>query len=544
MSSADDKPGRLERTAAQIEQTRALFGASSFAIGISCKGERAFKAYGYANRGAQRVPDENTIYMMGSCTKAFTSTMLTRFASKGQIDLDAPVSSTLPGLDTKSNSDVSKKMTARDMLSHNSGLNQLAYTVQGKGEEVFQKHEDIMNVFNHLPKVAEFRSEWRYNNWLFALAGVVLVHISGKSVGACAKDEIFSELGMNRSSFTYPTDENYAVPYQIFDDKPPRPLPLPAFGDGDAFDSSGSSRSCVRDMLTWAGALMLAWNARSPGTEGRPSPWARDLQTAMAEIQKPYFTLANDPKQAYAMGLYTYHLPTREINTVTNGDLNTVPYVLGRESTERLMIGHTGDYGGFLSAYWTFPQDEIAVVVLCNSFEINGDPTNIVAQIIMQEIFDLKPRIDLVNVAETVVLNAKARWTTLVNDWTRNRQLGTKPRPAQSYVGAFTNTGLSMTLHISFTCENASGGGDEAMILSINGLEAQTFQLYHYHHNSWSFLPKSRDDCISQGYTAYISDWKCFVVDFSAFAEGRFDELSWVLDSDPRVTPTVFKRVD
>ena len=71
----------------------------------------------------------------------------------------------------------------------------------------------------------------------------------------------------------------------------------------------------------------------------------------MAEIQKSYFTLAKDHKQAYAMGLYTYRLPIHEINTVTNADLHTIPYVLGRDSPERVMIGHAGEYGGFLTAY-------------------------------------------------------------------------------------------------------------------------------------------------------------------------------------------------
>ena len=108
----DTRHNRLERTTAQINQNRPLFGAPSFSIGISCKGERAFKALGYANRETPRVPDESTIYMIGSCTKALTSIMLVRLVEEGRTDLDAPISSILPNLDPKSNSEVSGKMTA------------------------------------------------------------------------------------------------------------------------------------------------------------------------------------------------------------------------------------------------------------------------------------------------------------------------------------------------------------------------------------------------------------------------------------------------
>ena len=177
------------------------------------------------------------------------------------------------------------------------------------------------------------------------------------------------------------------------------------------------------------------------------------------------------------------------------------------------------------------------MVALYNSFGINGDPTDIVAQIIIQEAFGLKPRIDLVGVAETLVLDAKARWTTLISDWEGNRRIGTKFQSSQSYVGSCTNNSLSMTLHISFACDNLREGENETMILSFDGIKVKTFRLFHYRYNSRSFLPKSRDECMSQEYTAYVSNWKCFAVKFGGLEGKRFAELTWVLDEDTRVAP-------
>lgn len=198
-------------------------------------------------------------------------------------------------------------MTIRDMVSHCAGLSQLVYSVCGKNGSVYAQHSDIIHHFNHLPKVAEFKSEWQYNNRLFALAGVLICQEIGQSFGAVVKEEIFSKLGMTRTYITYPPDDNFALPYQVLDDAPAVTVGLPAFGDGDAFDSSGSSRSCVKDMLTWAEALMDAHKtAKRQSAQVHQPPSPSELSKAMHTIQSPHFPLEDDAKQQYAMGLYSY----------------------------------------------------------------------------------------------------------------------------------------------------------------------------------------------------------------------------------------------
>lgn len=38
-------------------------------------------------------------------------------------------------------------------------------------------------------------------------------------------------------------------------------------------------------------------------------------------------------------------------------------HILGADSSPKKVIGHTGDLGSFISAYWVFPETESAVVV-------------------------------------------------------------------------------------------------------------------------------------------------------------------------------------
>ncbi|KAL2058640.1 hypothetical protein ABVK25_001368 [Lepraria finkii] len=97
------------------------------------------------------------------------------------------------------------------------------------------------------------------------------------------------------------------------------------------------------------------------------------------------------------------------------------PHILGADSSPKKVIGHTGDLGSFISAYWVFPETESAVVVLMSSSSADGDSSNIIVQVLMQTLFDLQPAIDFVKVAPEAVMEAKARWDQAVDTWTENR---------------------------------------------------------------------------------------------------------------------------
>jgi CubicO group peptidase (beta-lactamase class C family) len=159
-------------------------------------------------------------------------------------------------------------MTVRDM-SHCSGLSALAYEVIGKNGSVFVQHNDVIQICNHLPQLSKFRSEWMYNNWMFALAGGLVAQESGQSYGQFVRREILAPLGMEHSYLDFPLGDNFARPYLVYDDGSSEPVALPALADGDAFDSSGAMRSCVSDLVIWAKALMHAWRTSHSVEKGQ-----------------------------------------------------------------------------------------------------------------------------------------------------------------------------------------------------------------------------------------------------------------------------------
>ncbi|KAJ4321444.1 hypothetical protein N0V84_005366 [Fusarium piperis] len=500
-----------------------LFKAPSLSVGVSYKGRTIWtRGFGLANRKTGLVPDSKTIYSIGSCTKGFTGTSLSLLAERDMLDLGAPVASKIPELKTEGSPVVAKNMTGKDMLSHCVGLSSMPFAVLGRHGHVFAKHEDIVHIFNHLPRAAKFKSEWAYNNWLFALAGTLIVQESKLSYGDFVKQEIFDKIGMTRTYTDASFHDNYALPYLVFDNKDPIAKP-------------SRDLSCFRSLT---GLVLGLIKSREKSQQVHNLVGDDEQLTAsLAAAQEPHFPLAGDKKQQYALGMFNLHLPTKEMNIVTNPDVNDQDYSIGSNSRDRLVIGHTGELGGFLSAYWTFPEDDCAIVVLTNSFQINGGPTNLIAQLLAQTLFDMRPTVDFVKVAKNVVHNAQGRWHTIRREWTRHRILNTRHKPLTAYAGEYENQGLAMRLRVSL-----SGDTKYPLRLCINGLEGQVFELYHYHADSWTFLGETRDDCIEKGYSMYLLSWESWIIKFDLFENGRFSKVKWRLDTDTRLGPQVFLR--
>lgn len=511
------------------------------------------KGFGLSNKEESRVPDENTIYHIGSCTKAFTATAIALLAEQGKVDLYAPISQYLPTFKTTYNPEVSQKATIVDVLTHSTGLAPLIYGVLGRNYSILTRHKNVVHTCSRLPCVAPLGSEWQYNNWSYALSSR-LVDKYKPSHWAGAVSDILHNLGLSRTLTGPIPDDNIAKAYTVLSDGSLTECTPPRLQGGDAFDGSGAMRSCVRDMLEWSKALMAAHRLPAPIVEQDSevvSPTLPDsfelarrhlLAKALRIIQQPKFTLASDPLQTYALGLFTLSMPTTALNTVTNPPEVMKSYILGEESAPRVVVGHTGDLGSFTCAYWTFPETESAVVVLTNGSSVDGDLSNIVAQVLTQALFDLKPKIDLVSIAGKAMAASKKTWQDTRSSWWAHRQLGTHHKCLSAYTGSYTSTDFRMTLRVGLA-PSESKESQQGLEITINDLPDQRLRLHHYHHDTWSFFPGTRDDCLTEGLGIYMSSWRAFNFEFTRFGVDKFRGMQWSMDLDPRAGPQVFGRI-
>ena len=77
--------------------------------------------FGFRNYEEKIPVTTNTLFAIGSCTKAFTATLIGELASKGELDIDKPVRDYLPELKFY-NDDMNDRITLRDMMCHRTGL--------------------------------------------------------------------------------------------------------------------------------------------------------------------------------------------------------------------------------------------------------------------------------------------------------------------------------------------------------------------------------------------------------------------------------------
>lgn len=78
---------------------------------------------------------------------------------------------------------------------------------------------------------------------------------------------------------------------------------------------------------------------------------------------------------------------------------NVVRSTLGVESPSRKVVAHNGIIAGSSSTVYTFPETDSAIVVFANGQQ-DADAADFTAQMLFQALFDSKPYIELLVLAE------------------------------------------------------------------------------------------------------------------------------------------------
>ena len=184
----------------------------SMAVGIVKDGEVILNdAFGYADVENKRKADADTMYMIGSCSKAFTAACAALLVDRGLLEWDKPVHDYIPWLRFKDDF-VTLNATTRDMLCHRTGLprHDVSWI---KGER--NRKETVENLKNMIPGWS-FRSHWNYQNVCIVTVGYLIEVLTGMTWEEFVQKEILDPLGMTRTTFwidAMTADPNHAEPY-------------------------------------------------------------------------------------------------------------------------------------------------------------------------------------------------------------------------------------------------------------------------------------------------------------------------------------------
>ena len=203
------------------------------------------KGYGVRELNKPERVDENTLFAIGSSSKAFTAASIAILVDQGKVKWEDPATKYLPGFqlfDPYS----TRELTVADLLSHRSGL--------ARGDLLWyasdHDRKEVLRRVRFLKPSWSLRSRFGYQNIMFLAAGEIIPTITGKTWDDFIRERIFTPLGMKSSSTSikaFNGATNVASPHSKIDDK----LRVISWRNIDNIAPAGSINSNVLDMAQW-----------------------------------------------------------------------------------------------------------------------------------------------------------------------------------------------------------------------------------------------------------------------------------------------------
>jgi CubicO group peptidase (beta-lactamase class C family) len=253
-SQATDLSAKLAKIETTLDARRQQYGVPGASLVIVKDDQIIYmKGLGYKDLEKKVAVTPDTLFAIGSSTKAFTALTVLLSADEGKLSLDDSPKKYLPYFKMY-DPETDAKITIRDLLSHSSGLNRtdLAFAVGTLNRE------EVIRVAGLAKPTAKLREKFQYQNAMFTAAGEVAAHAQGKSWESLVQDRIFKPLGMKTSDLSVETmqkssDFSYGYTYNT-DTKLNRRVPM---RDIPSAAPAGAINSSAREMAQWV-RFMLA----------------------------------------------------------------------------------------------------------------------------------------------------------------------------------------------------------------------------------------------------------------------------------------------
>ncbi|MFD0795514.1 serine hydrolase [Mucilaginibacter litoreus] len=295
------------------------------------------KGYGVKELGLTNKVDVNTLFMIGSNTKAFTATALAMLQAEGKLSLDERVTKYIPEFKLD-NRLAGEQAIVKDLLCHRLGFR----TFQGDFtfyNSNLNRHE-VIEKLGKMKATYPFRTTWGYTNSAFLTAGEIIPRVTGKQWEQYLKESIFSPLGMNNTlalTADMPKALNRTAAHTLVDGR----LTAIPYCNIDGLAPAGSISSSVSDMAKWVMALLD--NGKVGNKQVIPV-------AAITATRQPQDVVGN-----------VNHL---------NGDSGFQLYGLGwflQDYCGRRIVMHDGGVNGYVSSVTLVPKEKLGIVILTNT---------------------------------------------------------------------------------------------------------------------------------------------------------------------------------
>jgi D-alanyl-D-alanine carboxypeptidase len=201
-----------------------------------------------------KVPRDGQV-RVGSNTKTFTAVVVLQLVAEGQVRLDTPVDTYLPGLVRGEGID-GRHITVRQLLQQTSGLPNYSNYL---GEEVryFEPRELLGIALQHKADFAP-GTKWAYSNTNYVLAGLIVEKVTGRPLAKEMDQRIIKRIGLRHTYFPAPGDATIreAHPRGYYQDSAGAPLRDVTETDPSWGWAAGQMISTNSDLNRFFGALL------------------------------------------------------------------------------------------------------------------------------------------------------------------------------------------------------------------------------------------------------------------------------------------------
>lgn len=209
------------------------------------------KAFGVKQLGKDDPVTTDTVFQIGSTSKAFTAALVAMLVDEGRLKWDDKVLSRLEDF-RMYDPWVTKEFTITDLMAQRSGMPPHAadtLIMTGFGRD------RVIDSLRYVKPAASFRASYAYQNNLWLVAAKLIEKITGETWEKNARNRIFRPLGMTASSTDKKSytegDDVAALHYDNDGTIIVLPMDWPHIGWTYAYGPAGGINSNIKDISKW-----------------------------------------------------------------------------------------------------------------------------------------------------------------------------------------------------------------------------------------------------------------------------------------------------
>ena len=322
---------------------REAWKVPGMAVAIVKDGKIVFaKGYGTKTAGGSDPVTADTVFQIGSTSKAFTAALTAMEVDRGGMNWSDPVKTYVPDFQMK-DPWVTKEYTITDSLAQNSGLE--GYWGTELPFAGFSRN-DMIHALRYAEPVSSFRSEFKYQNLAFLVTAAAVEKTSQKSWEDNLQTRIFTPLHMTSASSSYAAfraapDHTSLHTTGVLADKMVGPIPTNPDWEFNDFayvmGPAGGINANVKDMATWT-----IFNMGNGSFEGKQliSP---ENMALLHTPKTPVAKAMTDTKRYYCQG-----------------------WMYQEEAGSPSFVWHNGATAGNHAMILFVPGKDIGIVILAN----------------------------------------------------------------------------------------------------------------------------------------------------------------------------------